>query len=103
MIDVNYLSKNELDSIYEYRSCLLHGNFKKAKIVLKKIMNKKYYKMKLKKEFYDYEIEEMGHLCYEDVLHCRIQEIFVEIFKIYCSNKELIISLKEKDIIKTTH
>ena len=89
------LSKREIGQIYDYRSCLLHGDFITAKTVLHKIMNKKFYKNEILKDdiFCDEEIDDIH---YQGLIKDRALQIFIQVYKLYCENPNYVIQLKNK-------
>lgn len=80
------ITKKEIKIIYNYRSNLVHGNFDGAKLELNKLEKLDYYKFEINKE-----------LGVDDsvwVLSLRLNEIFTNVYKLYCTNHNYVESLK---------
>ncbi len=86
---------NELSELYNYRSLIVHGNFFDINRKINEITNKKWYveySTKIDSEFDEY--------CYdnndkENLIYCRLYEIFNCIYRLYCRNKNDIECLKK--------
>lgn len=90
------ISKNELADLYDYRSLIVHGNFKEFNNKTDEIVRKEWYKRYASKLGYKSGIYFFDNMDKENFIYCRFYEIFERVFKLYCEKNEDINELKEK-------
>lgn len=91
----NYqIDRNELIDIYNYRSCIVHGNFNSIPKVVSKINNYSTFK-KFKERINQGVIADKPDSDDNDsFIYARIYEIFNYIYRLYCINPTLLKQLK---------
>ena len=87
---------SEIGHIYDYRSDLLHGNFKEAKKDLNKLKKEEYF-INMFNNFYS-ENFNFSNADVLDILRIRTREILSIIYKLHCTNFTFINELKKKII-----
>ncbi len=94
---VNYhIPINELKELYNYRSLIVHGNFDDIIRKTNEITSKKWYVEYALKLEGNNDIKTYDNNQKEDLIFCRLFEIFNIIFKLYCTKNSRIKLLKEK-------
>lgn len=92
---LNYkISEKELKNIYQYRSCIFHGNFEKAIENLNEIMKFSYFKKNIFINKCKYSYRECCISDYEEILNERLNEIFTNVYKLYCHDKKFVEDIK---------
>lgn len=90
------IGRNEIEDLYNYRSCLLHADYVNARKSLNKILKKRYYSDMIKKLYGELDCD-ISYEAYEEILVERAQDIFRELFKLYCKDKSIFNSIKKTD------
>ncbi len=87
---------SEIGHIYDYRSDLLHGNFKEAKKDLNKLKKEEYF-INMFNNFYSENVD-FSNADALDILRIRTREILSIIYKLHCTDFTFIKELKKKII-----
>ena len=97
------VSINEIQDLYDYRSLIVHGNFKKINDKTEKITNRQWYFEYVKNSEFDGIAHYHDNSDKEDLIFCRLFEIFNVVFRLYCEKKEAMKILKglaDKELIE---
>ncbi|MBP3461578.1 MAG: hypothetical protein J6K21_04135 [Bacilli bacterium] len=89
------ISNNEIKDLYDYRCFVVHGNFDGLNRKVNKIINKEWYKEHLNKLYSGDDNTVRDNNEKEELIYCRLYEIFNIVFKLYCEKKKKIEKLKE--------
>ena len=89
------VSINELQDLYDYRSLIVHGNFKKVNDKTEKITNRQWYFEYVKNSEFNGTAHYYDNSDKEDLIFCRLFEIFNVVFRLYCKKNEAMKILKE--------
>lgn len=90
-----FISNNEIKDLYDYRSCVVHGNFSELNKKIVKITNRQWYNDYLDKVYSKSGIAPGDSFEREELIYCRLYEIFIIVFKLYCVKNDKINRLKE--------
>ncbi|MBQ7105126.1 MAG: hypothetical protein IJN90_04645 [Bacilli bacterium] len=94
--EVGYnISNNEIKDLYDYRCFVVHGNFEGLNRKVNKIINRTWYKKHLNKLYSSEENIVRDNIEKEELIYCRLYEIFNIVFKLYCEKKNKLEKLKE--------
>jgi len=97
------VSINELQDLYDYRSLIVHGNFKKINDKTEKITNRQWYFEYVKNSEFNGIAHYYDNSDKEDLIFCRLFEIFNVVFRLYCEKNEAMKILKglaDKELIE---
>lgn len=89
------ISNNEIKDLYDYRSYVVHGNFKDLNRKVDEITRKILHKNHLDKLYSQSETTVGDNFEKEELIYCKLYEIFIIVFKLYCEKKGKIEKLKE--------
>lgn len=89
------ISNNEIKDLYDYRSHVVHGNFDDLNKKINEITKRIWYKNHLDKLYSQSGTIVRDNFEKEELIYCRLYEIFIIVFKIYCEKKEKIEKIKE--------
>ncbi len=84
---------DELEDLYDYRSLIVHGNFKEINNKTIKLTNRKWYTDFIKEEEFYYYYDNGDK---EDLIFRRLYKIFNIIFRLYCEKNEVMNKLKHE-------
>lgn len=89
------VSGGEIEDLYEYRSLVVHGNFVGLNKKVNEITKRIWYKKHLDKLYSDNGTVARDNFEKEELIYCRLYEIFIIVFKLYCEKRNKIQQLKE--------
>lgn len=88
----NFISEKEIGLLYDYRSILVHGEFKESKRTLKKLEKQKYFQEFIARyKIIDDEFKESSLI---DIVRSRVLEIFSCIYKLMVFDDKFVSNLK---------
>ncbi len=90
-----YISNNEINDLYDYRSHVVHGNFDGLNKKINEITKRAWYKNHLNSLYSQGTDIVCDNFEKEELIYCRLYEIFIIVFKLFCEKRKKLEKLKE--------
>ena len=90
-----YISNNEINDLYDYRSHVVHGNFDGLNKKINEITKRAWYKNHLNSLYSQGTDIVCVYFEKDELRYCRLYEIFIIVFKLFCEKRKKLEKLKE--------